>query len=146
MFWYVFPVGFFFGPRIWPRVFLSRALFGILLQEQGQKKLKAQDVLYARLQARGLVHIPAPGDGDCFFFHFIIAIAGLQTTLDNLKEDVCNYIGENMKFFKFCFPGGAIAVQRHVDHMRIPLTWATAFEITAVLYYCCVRYISLQIL
>jgi len=98
--------------------------------EKAQRMQEARTLVYIRLMAKGLVHIPTEALGDCFFIA-LVETAGLLKTPFALRQEVCDYLQTNAAFFRDSFHGGEVGLQSHVRQMRVAGTWATAFEVTA---------------
>ena len=94
------------------------------------KMQKAQALVYQRLLAKGMSHIPTDPNGDCFF-ESLIATLGLAKTPGMLRREICDYLSAHAAWFEDSFAGGREAFIEHVRRMRQPGTWATAYEVTA---------------
>ena len=98
------------------------------LQEQ---RLAAQTRVHGRLHANGLRHIPTEADGNCLF-NAVISTMGLAVTPMELRQQCCDYIEANSRFFEDSFADGHAGLLRHVNIMRKSGTWGTAYEVTAL--------------
>ena len=77
-----------------------------------------------------LMNVDTAGDGDCLF-NAVRETVDLLVIMRELRNQICDCVSANSRFFQSSCVGGTAGLERHVQRTREAGTWATGIEVAA---------------